>query len=156
MGPHRLWGSSYGGLLTVYALLKRPGVFAAGVAGAPAVDPHAFGPDDVAITRTPGHAPEAFVRGSALTHRIRPARSLLIIHGLMDDVVPFRTTMALAERLMLLGKDFDLATAPAATHALDRARALRGVLLPEAGAVLRPAPAAPISRSWTRPVTGCR
>ena len=42
---------------------------------------------------------------------------LLIIHGLMDDVVPFRTTMALAERLMLLGKDFDLATAPAATHA---------------------------------------
>jgi dipeptidyl-peptidase-4 len=42
---------------------------------------------------------------------------LLIIHGLMDDVVPFRTTMALAERLMLLGKDFDVATAPAATHA---------------------------------------
>ncbi len=42
---------------------------------------------------------------------------LLIIHGMMDDVVPFRTTMQLAERLMLLGKDFDLATAPAATHA---------------------------------------
>ena len=36
---------------------------------------------------------------------------------MMDDVVPFRTTLALAERLMLLGKDFDLATAPAATHA---------------------------------------
>ena len=26
-----IWGSSYGGLLTVYALLKRPGMFAAGV-----------------------------------------------------------------------------------------------------------------------------
>ena len=35
----------------------------------------------------------------------------------MDDVVPFRTTMALVERLILLGKDVDLATAPAATHA---------------------------------------
>jgi len=112
-----IWGSSYGGLLSVYALLKRPGVFAAGVAGAPAVDPHAFGPDDVAITRTPASHPEAFVRGSALGLGDELADPLLIIHGLMDDVVPFRTTMALAERLMLLGKDFDVATAPAATHA---------------------------------------
>jgi len=112
-----IWGSSYGGLLTVYALLKRPGMFAAGVAGAPAVDPHAFGPDDVAITRSPATHPEAFVRGSALNLGQDLRDHLLIIHGLMDDVVPFRTTMALAERLMLLGKDFDLATAPAATHA---------------------------------------
>jgi dipeptidyl-peptidase-4 len=112
-----IWGSSYGGLLSVYALLKRPGVYAAGVAGAPAVDPHAFGPDDVAITRTPASHPEAFVRGSALHLGDELRDPLLIIHGLMDDVVPFRTTMALAERLMLLGKDFDVATAPAATHA---------------------------------------
>jgi dipeptidyl-peptidase-4 len=112
-----IWGSSYGGLLTVYALLKRPGMFAAGVAGAPAVDPHAFGPDDVAITRSPQTHPEAFVRGSALSLGENLRDHLLIIHGLMDDVVPFRTTMALAERLMLLGKDFDLAIAPAATHA---------------------------------------
>lgn len=112
-----IWGSSYGGLLSVYALLKRPGVYAAGVAGAPAVDPHAFGPDDVAITRTPATHPEAFVRGSTLQLGDDLRDPLLIIHGLMDDVVPFRTTMALAERLMLLGKDFDVATAPAATHA---------------------------------------
>jgi dipeptidyl-peptidase-4 len=112
-----IWGSSYGGLLTVFALLKKPGVFAAGVAGAPAVDPHAFGPDDVAITRTPATHPEAFVRGSALHLGEHLRDPLLIIHGMMDDVVPFRTTLALAERLMLLGKDFDLATAPAATHA---------------------------------------
>jgi dipeptidyl-peptidase 4 len=112
-----IWGSSYGGLVTVFALLKKPGLFAAGVAGAPAVDPYAFGPDDVAITRTPTTHPEAFVRGSALHLGENLRNPLLIIHGLMDDVVPFRTTMALAERLILLGKDFDLATAPAATHA---------------------------------------
>ena len=112
-----IWGSSYGGLLSVFALLKKPGLFAAGVAGAPAVDPHAFGPDDVAITRTPEAHPDAFVRGSALHLGAELRDPLLIIHGMMDDVVPFRTTMALAERLMLLGKDFDLATAPAATHA---------------------------------------
>lgn len=112
-----IYGSSYGGLLSVYALLKRPGLFAAGVAGAPATDPFAFGPDDVAITRAPDTHPEAFVRGSAMTLGDDLRDRLLIIHGLMDDVVPFRTTMALAERLMLLGKDFDLATAPRATHA---------------------------------------
>ena len=112
-----IWGSSYGGLLSVYALLKRPGMFAAGVAGAPATDPLAFGPDDVAITRSPDTNPDAFVRGSAMALGANLRDHLLIIHGLMDDVVPFRTTMALAERLMLLGKDFDLATAPAATHA---------------------------------------
>jgi dipeptidyl-peptidase-4 len=111
-----IWGSSYGGLLALYSVLKRPGLFNAAVAGAPAADPHAFGPDDVAITRAPSTHPDAFVRGSAL-HLGNDLRDpLLIIHGLMDDVVPFRTTMALAERLMLLGKDFDLATAPAATH----------------------------------------
>jgi dipeptidyl-peptidase-4 len=112
-----LWGSSYGGLLTVFALLKKPGLFGAGVAGAPAVDPHAFGPDDIAITRAPATHPDAFVKGSALNLGENLRDPLLIIHGLMDDVVPFRTTMALAERLILLGKDFDLATAPAATHA---------------------------------------
>jgi len=98
-------------------LLKRPGMFAAGVAGAPATDPYAFGPDDVAITRSPDTNPDAFVRGSAQELGADLQDHLLIIHGMMDDVVPFRTTLALAERLMLLGKDFDLATAPAATHA---------------------------------------
>ncbi len=112
-----IYGSSYGGLLSVYALLKRPGMFAAGVAGAPATDPFAFGPDDVAITRSPDTHPDAFVRNSAMTLGANLRDHLLIIHGLMDDVVPFRTTMALAERLMLLDKDFDLATAPLATHA---------------------------------------
>jgi dipeptidyl-peptidase-4 len=74
-----IWGSSYGGTLTVYSLLKKPGLFQAGVAGAPATDP-------------------------------------LIIHGMEDDVVPFATSIALAEEFMRLGKDVDFAFAPAATH----------------------------------------
>lgn len=112
-----IYGSSYGGLLSVYALLKRPELFAVGVAGAPATDPFAFGPDDVAITRAPDTHPDAFVRGSAMRLGADYRGHLLVIHGMMDDVVPFRTTMALVERLILLGKDVDLATAPLATHA---------------------------------------
>jgi dipeptidyl-peptidase-4 len=112
-----IWGSSYGGLLTVYALFKKPGLFKAGVAGAAAVDPHFFGEDDVAITRLPGTEPEAFRRGAAAGYARNLQDHLLFIHGMQDDVVPFKTIVSLAEQLMLLGKDFDIAIAPAATHA---------------------------------------
>ena len=33
-----IWGSSYGGMMTLFALFKKPGLFKAGVAGAPAMD----------------------------------------------------------------------------------------------------------------------
>ena len=110
-----IWGSSYGGLLTVFSLLKKPGLFAAGVAGAPAVDPRFFGPDDVAISRRPQSHPEAFTR-NAMQYAGNLRDHLLIIHGMQDDVVPFKTSVVLAEELMRLGKDFDFAFAPAATH----------------------------------------
>ncbi len=110
-----IWGSSYGGTLTVYSLFKKPGLFRAGVAGAPATDPRYFGSDDVAIVRRPQTHPAAFTRG-ALQYAGNLRDHLLIIHGMQDDVVPFQTTVALAEELMKRGKDFDVAFAPAATH----------------------------------------
>lgn len=115
--PERLgiWGSSYGGTLTVYSLLKKPGLFKAGVAAAAAVDPHFFGTDDVAIVRRPDSRPDAFTRGAA-QYAGNLQDHLLIIHGMQDNVVPFKTTVALAEELMRQGKDFDFAFAPAAMH----------------------------------------
>jgi dipeptidyl-peptidase-4 len=111
-----IWGTSYGGTLTVYSLLKKPGLFKAGVACAAAVDPHFFGPDDVAIVRRPDALPAAFERGAA-QYAGNLKDHLLIIHGMADDVVPFKTTVSLAEELIRQGKDFDFAFAPAATHA---------------------------------------
>jgi dipeptidyl-peptidase-4 len=110
-----IWGSSYGGTLTVYSLFRKPGLFNAGVAGAPATDPYAFGSDDVAIVRTPQAFPATFARG-ALQWATALRDPLMLIHGLMDDVVPFRTTAVLSEELMRLGKDFELVIAPGATH----------------------------------------
>ncbi len=117
VAPDRIgiWGSSYGGTLTIYALLKKPGLFKAGVAGASAVDPYFFGGDDVAIVRRPATHPETFLRGAA-QYAANLVDHLLIIHGMQDQVVPFKTTVALAEELMLQGKDFDFAFAPRATH----------------------------------------
>ena len=115
--PQRIgiWGSSYGGTLTIYSLLKKPGLFKAGVACAAAVDPYFFGTDDVAIVRRPQSDPEAFARGAA-QYAGNLEDHLLIIHGTQDDVVPFKTMVVLAEELMRHGKDFDFAFAPGATH----------------------------------------
>ena len=114
-----VWGSSYGGTLTIYALLLKPGLFQAGVAAAAAVDPFFFGSDDVAIVRRPDTHPEAFLRGAA-QHAGNLQDALLILHGMQDQVVPFKTTVALAEELMRQGKDFDFAFAPGATHGWTR------------------------------------
>jgi dipeptidyl-peptidase-4 len=111
-----IWGSSYGGTLTIHALFKKPGLFKAGVAGAPAVSAAHFGTDDVAITRLPSEHPDVFRRGTVIDSGQSLRDHLLIIHGMQDDVVPFKTTVMLAEKLMQLGKDFDVAFAPMAAH----------------------------------------
>jgi dipeptidyl-peptidase-4 len=114
-----IWGSSYGGTLSVYSLLKKPGLFQVGVAAAAAVDPLFFGTDDVAIVRTPQTNPEVFER-KALNYAANLQDKLLFIHGMQDHVVPFKTTALLAEELIIQGKDFDFAFAPGATHAWSR------------------------------------
>ena len=116
-----IWGSSYGGTLSVYSLLMKPGLFQVGVAAAAAVDPFFFGTDDVAIVRRPQTHPEVFER-KALKYAANLEDKLLFIHGLQDHVVPFKTTAVLAEELIKQGKDFDFAFAPGATHGWSRER----------------------------------
>jgi dipeptidyl-peptidase 4 len=111
-----IFGSSYGGLITVFALFKKPGLFTAGVAGAPATDPRYFGSDDVAVARTPQSNPEVFEKGRATLYAKNLRDHLLIIHGMADDVVPFQTSVMLAEELVRQHKDFDFAFTPTATH----------------------------------------
>lgn len=116
-----IWGSSYGGTLSVYSLLMKPGLFQVGIAAAAAVDPVFFGTDDVAIVRTPQTHPEVFER-KALNYAANLEDKLLFIHGIQDHVVPFKTTAVLAEELIKQGKDFDFAFAPGATHGWSRER----------------------------------
>ena len=89
-----IWGSSYGGTLTIYSMFKKPGLFKAGVAGAAAVDPFFFGTDDVAIVRRPQSHPEAFNRG-ALQYAHNLEDHVLIIQGMQDHVGPFKTMAVL-------------------------------------------------------------
>ncbi|MEM9758000.1 MAG: prolyl oligopeptidase family serine peptidase [Pseudomonadota bacterium] len=114
-----IWGSSYGGTLTVYTLLKKPGLFAAGVGAASAVDPYFFGTDDVAIVRRPGDGSGIFERRAEdLVANLEDA--LLLVHGMQDQVVPFKTVASLADAFIRAGKPIETAFLPGATHGWRR------------------------------------
>ena len=91
----------------------------AGVAAATAVDPRFFGTDDVAIVRQPATHPDIF-ENTAVRYAKNLEDHLLLIHGMQDQVVPFKTVAELADILMRNGKDFDTAFVPGATHAWRR------------------------------------
>ncbi len=117
--PERVgvFGKSYGGLVSVYSMVTRPELFKVAVAMAPAVDARFFGSDDVAITRRPSTHPDAFER-PAKKFADRLEGRLLIIHGIADDVVPFKTIVDLADAFIRADRDFDLVAIPGATHNL--------------------------------------
>ncbi len=111
-----IWGSSYGGLMTLHSLFRKPGLYRAGVAGAPASNVWHATTGEVDVARRPDVHPEVYRRASALSFGDELADPLMIIHGMQDDVVLFKDSVMLAEKLMLLGKDFDFVVAPSAVH----------------------------------------
>ena len=111
-----IWGSSYGGLLTTHSLFKKPGVYKAGVAGAPATNVWHATTTEKRLFSMPDTHPEAYRKGSAFCYGENLQDHLMIIQGMQDSTVLFRDSVALAEKLMMLGKDFDLVIAPSATH----------------------------------------
>lgn len=116
--PERIgiWGNSYGGMLVLFALFEEPGVFAAGVAGAPAVDVSKFTSNDQHLSRRPHTHPEIFERSTLLNYGEGLNDPLMIIHGLHDDIVPFQSTLMMFEKLLLLGKRPDLVVVPTSPH----------------------------------------
>jgi dipeptidyl-peptidase-4 len=109
-------GWSFGGYFAVMAVLLRPDVFRAAVAGAPVTDWRLY---DTAYTerymRTPEHNPAGYERTSALAHAEKLSRPLLLIHGITDDNVHFAHTLALIEALYVAHKRAEVITL-SATH----------------------------------------
>jgi len=116
-----LWGSSYGGLMTAMSLFKRPGVFAAGVAGAPATNVWHALTGEMRVMGRPQDQPEAYAASSAFTHAAGLEDPLMIIHGMRDRVVLFKDSLVLLENLMLHGKAglLELVPLPNSPHGWD-------------------------------------
>jgi dipeptidyl-peptidase-4 len=109
-------GWSFGGYVAALAVLLRPDVFHAAVAGAPVTDWALY---DTAYTerymKTPQANPDGYKSTSALTHAAKLDRPLLIVHGITDDNVHFAHTLALVETLYIHAKRAEVITL-SATH----------------------------------------
>ncbi len=110
-------GWSFGGYLAALAVLDRPDVFHAAVAGAPVTDWALY---DTAYTErylgTPAAEPDAYARTSLLSRAERLERPLMIIHGLADDNVLAAHSLQLSGSLLAAGRPHTLLPLSGVTH----------------------------------------
>jgi dipeptidyl-peptidase-4 len=110
-------GWSFGGYMSALAVLKRPDVFRAAVAGAPVTDWEDY---DTHYTERylglPKDNPEAYRESSLLPLAGKLKRPLLLVHGTADDNVYFRHTLRLTDALFREGKEFEVLPLPSLTH----------------------------------------
>jgi dipeptidyl-peptidase-4 len=122
-------GWSGGGYLSAMAVIWRPDVFHAGVAGAPVTDPRLY--DTHYMERYLGHPdehPDVYERHSLMADAAKLERPLLLIHGLVDDNVYVAHTLRLSAALFEAGRHHELVLIPNATH-LTRSEAVTENLL---------------------------
>lgn len=110
-------GWSFGGLLSAMAVIDRPDVFHAAVAGAPVTDQRLY---DTHYTErylgTPEADADSYRRSSPLARAKRLTRPLLLIHGLSDDNVVAAHTLRLSAALFGDGISHELLLLPNASH----------------------------------------
>ena len=112
-----IFGWSYGGYMTLYTLAHAPGVFRAGIAGAPVT--HWRNYDTIYTERYMGLPAEnaaAYDRASALTYAADLKDNLLLVHNLEDDNVHFQNTVQMIDALERAGKLFSVMVYTQKTH----------------------------------------
>lgn len=110
-------GWSYGGYLAALAVLRRPDVFHAAVAGAPVTDWRLY--DTFYTERYLGHpaeAPDVYDKTSLIPDAAKLERPLLLIHGLADDNVVAAHTLRLSAALLSAGRPHDVLPLSGVTH----------------------------------------
>ncbi|HEX9286013.1 MAG TPA: S9 family peptidase [Thermoanaerobaculia bacterium] len=112
-----IWGWSYGGYLTLFALTNAPDVWKCGVAGAPVTHWKFY---DTIYTerymRTPAENPDGYERSAPLSKAKELQASLLLIHGASDDNVHLQNTLAFVDALARAGKPYELQIQPREKH----------------------------------------
>ncbi len=114
-----IWGWSYGGFMTCYALTNAPGVFRAGAAVAPVTDWLRY--DSIYTERylkLPADNEAGYRDSSPVNQAGDLADALLILHGTGDDNVHWGNTLAFVEALYKAGKPYDLQVYPNKTHSI--------------------------------------
>uniref|UniRef100_A0AAU2V2K5 Prolyl oligopeptidase family serine peptidase n=1 Tax=Streptomyces sp. NBC_00003 TaxID=2903608 RepID=A0AAU2V2K5_9ACTN len=135
LGRVAMRGWSFGGYLSALAVLRRPEVFHAGIAGAPVTDLELY---DTHYTErylglpseNPGvYDANSLVRNGELTHRAHPARPLMVIHGMADDNVVVAHSLRLSSALLAAGHPHEVLPLTGVTHMTPQEQVAENLLL---------------------------
>ncbi|MFG2945216.1 S9 family peptidase [Streptomyces adustus] len=128
-------GWSFGGYLAALALLRRPDVFHAGIAGAPVTDWRLY---DTHYTErylgTPDADAAAYARSGLVTDEglsaaEGPHRPLMIVHGLADDNVVVAHALRLSSALLAAGRPHEVLPLSGVTHMTPQETVAENLLL---------------------------
>jgi dipeptidyl-peptidase-4 len=110
-------GWSFSGALAAVAVLRRPDVFRAAVAGAAVTDQRLYDTHwRERFLGHPGRYPERYDACSLLLDAPKLTRPLLLIHGLADDNVFPANTLRLSSALLEAGRPHEVLLLPGAAH----------------------------------------
>jgi dipeptidyl-peptidase-4 len=131
-------GWSFGGYLAALAVIKRPDVFHAAIAGAPVTEWRLY---DTHYTERylgdPDANPEAYDRSSLLPIAADLTRPLLLIHGLADDNVVAAHTLQLSSALLAAGRPHEVLPLVGVTHITPQEIVAENLLLHQLEFLLR-------------------
>lgn len=118
-----IYGGSYGGFITLMALLTKPNEFACGAALRSVTDWAHYNHEYTSnILNYPETDPEAYRKSSPIYFANNLQDPLLMLHGMVDDNVQFQDVVRLSQRFIELGKkDWDLAVFPVESHGFKEA-----------------------------------
>ena len=116
-----IYGWSYGGYLTLKMMQQHPGVFAAGISGAPVTDWALY---DTHYTERymgdPTRDAAAYTAASALPDATRISDPLLLMHGMADDNVFLDNATAFAAKMQAANRPFEMMLYPGKAHGAAR------------------------------------
>lgn len=117
-----IYGGSYGGFITLMALLKEPGKFNAGAALRSVTDWNHYNHEYTSnILNYPGTDSIAYRRSSPIYYAEGLNDKLLMLHGMVDDNVQFQDVVRLSQRFIELGKrNWELAVFPVEAHGFQK------------------------------------
>jgi dipeptidyl-peptidase-4 len=123
-------GWSFGGYLAALAVLRRPDVFHAAVAGAPVTDWRLY---DTFYTERylgdPATDPDNYERSSILDEAGELSRPLLLIHGFADDNVVVAHTLKFSQALLETGRAHTVLPLSGVTHMTPQEAVAENLLL---------------------------
>ncbi|MGA5429938.1 S9 family peptidase [Streptomyces koyangensis] len=129
-------GWSYGGYLAALAVLRRPDVFHAGIAGAPVTDWRLYDTHyterylgDPAEADGEVYARNSLVTDEGLSGAAGQHRPLMIVHGLADDNVVAAHTLRLSSALLAAGRPHEVLPLSGVTHMTPQEQVAENLLL---------------------------